>query len=443
MSRRALVLLILTAGFILNLLYAFTISPLGNHKTFILESQYSAREPQTFIHADAKEYIGLAINLKQGKGFAYPLENPEATARRMPGFPFFLSVIFRVFGTNLSLALGFQCLLLVGVFGAAYLLSIRFFSPRAAVASLIAMVLWPNLKFYGCAYLGPETLAGLFFFCFLLSLLKGEQEGSSRKWLAIGILLLGGAIYTRAELVAFLPFVCFWLVRHYDRPWRAVCLTCFILCLLLMPWSVRNFLVFKKFVPTTTQMGEVLLGSYNPEILDSNPGAWESPKMKLRQSTQGAAQEVELDQLKREYALECIRKLDTLQAARLLGWKMLRLWFPGQRFLRSEEGVVSLKGLLTDPKAAFSTPFFLSNFVATAICFPVYCLFWIGLFKSFRDFRSREFLVYVFLFVNLIAILFWGSLRYRFIFEPIMIVLGCSVMVNRESTNGDAKGVEK
>ena len=182
-----IIIFLLISGFLLNVVYSLWIAPLGRHETFVLETEYTGEEPQDYFFGDAPQYISLAINLKEGKGFVYPLVEPRPTTQRMPGFPLFLSWIFSIFGARISIALLFQCLLLVGIFWVNYLLARMLFSDAVAYVSLIVMLLWPNLKFYGCAYLGSETLAILLFQTFIFCLLKGEKVHPPWRWFVFGI----------------------------------------------------------------------------------------------------------------------------------------------------------------------------------------------------------------------------------------------------------------
>lgn len=431
MTQKFQVMLILIAGFLLNMVYSLWVAPLGNNETFVLETKYSGQGPQTYFFGDAPDYISLAINLKNGKGVAYPFEDPRPTAIRMPGFPLFLSWIFFFFGTRISIALLFQCLLLAGIFGIGYLLAKMFFSTKVARISLAVMLLWPNLKFYGCAYLGSETLAAFLFLIFIFCIIKGERAGSSWKWLAIGTVFFGGTIYTRPEFLIFTPFVCIWIVRHYHTRWRAAFTVLAMLILMLAPWTIRNFLIFDRFIPTTTGTGIVLAGSYNPKTIRDNPGGWDHIKIEIFQADGKTKDELKSDEFLKKYALGYIKQLNASQVTRLMFWKFLRTWLPAQRLIREQTGMINLKKKLTDPASILSSPQFFINILFTLFCLPVYFLFWVQLFRSYRDFRRRELLIYIFMFINLLVLLSFGSLRYRFMFEPIIVIFGCSLLFDR------------
>ncbi|MDD5679786.1 MAG: glycosyltransferase family 39 protein [Candidatus Omnitrophica bacterium] len=422
---------LLALGLSLNVVYTFWIVPLGRNDTFILETKYSGEKPQVFINADSREYITMAINLKNGKGLAYPLENPLPTAYRMPGFPILLSWIFMLFGTKISVALFFQCILLTGIFGMGYLLARMFFTKSVALASLGVMTVWPNLKFYGCAYLGSETLSTFLFYAFLLCVFKWEKHKFFLGWLCAGILFLGGAIYSRPDFILFIPFFIIWLARHHRAKWRAAFFAGITIMFMLAPWAIRNFYVFNKFIPTTTGLGVVLEGCYNPDTLRDNPGGWrgeDSAKKPNSECGKNNNDEISLNKFHMQRGMEYLERLDVSDWPRLLFWKLARLWFPAQRFVRTESGVISLKHTITNFKVFLSKPYYAINGLLIVLCLPIYILFWVRFFLCLSNFRSNELLIYFFVFVNLIAILFWGSLRFRFVFEPFIVIFGCSML---------------
>jgi 4-amino-4-deoxy-L-arabinose transferase-like glycosyltransferase len=431
MTKKSQVILLLIIGFLLNAAYSLYIAPLGNNENFVLETKYSGQKPQAYFFGDAPDYVSLAINLKNGKGFSYPFDDPQLTARRMPGFPLLLSWIFFFFGTKISIALLFQCLLLTGIFGVSYLLAQEIFSEKIARAGLLLMLFWPNMKFYGCSYLGADTLAVLLFLVFIFCLIKGEKAGTSWKWLTMGTVCFGSAVYAKPEFLIFMPFACIWIFRHYCARLRAALVVPIIIILMLAPWTIRNFLIFDKFIPTTTGAGAALAGSYNPGTISNNPGGWDQVKIESSHAGGNVNDEFYEDQTLKKYALENIKQLNTAQAGKIVFWKFLRLWAPVQRLLREQAGMINLKSVLMDPLVILRNPYFFINIVFTVLFLPIYFLFWMQLFRSFRSFRKKELLIYLFLFVNLLAVVAWGSLRFRFVFEPIIIIFGCSLLFDR------------
>ncbi|MCB1195548.1 glycosyltransferase family 39 protein [bacterium] len=431
MKHSSKLILVLFLGFTLNLIYAFFIAPLGKHDLFVLEKRYTGIEAQTFFHHDAKDYIYIAVNLLQGKGYSYPLENPHPTALRLPGYPLFLALLFSLFGFKISCALFFQCILLTVLFFLAYILAKHLFSEKTALFSLLVMIFLPNLKFYGCAYIGPETLAAVLLFAGIVCFLQADPHKRFWIWNSAGMCSCISAGYCRPDFFLFFPFVCFWMMRHYQRRWFiSVCLFTALTASFLLPWTLRNFSVFDTFVPGSTIVGRLLSGSYNPQTMQNNPGGWDNPNSTLFGIDETGKNEVEINKLHTQYAWNQIQNLSVPQAVRLVVWKAVRLWLPVQRLIRGYAGGINLKELAQSPLVLFKKPAFLFNIVLSVLFLPVYLLFGIKLIVSMRSFRKHELIFYLFCLVNLVALIFLGSIRYRFVFEPIIIIYGCALILD-------------
>jgi len=426
---------LIAVGLLLNVAYAYRVAPLGTNEVYQFQDPAGEGNPQKYLHSDAGEYITLGYNLVHGYGLAAPLEDPKPSAYRMPGYPLLLSVLFAPLGARLSLALFIQCVLLAAIFWVTYRLARLVFSEKAALLALGCLIFWPNLKFYGCAYLGSETLATLCFYGFLLALLSATLSSGDCRWPLMGVsaALLGLAVMSRPDFLLFLPLLFVWLYRHMRARFTAMALYAAVVACFLAPWTVRNYRVFDAFIPTTTGMGNVLVGAYHPDTIRDNPGGWNRIELGNLEGLPPDADdldEADLNLAKRREGLRYMGQLDLRDWARLAFWKMARLWIPVQRVLREQSGVVNLRELLLSGSLPRSSLFAITA-AATLVCLPVYVFFWVGMRGAFSASRSTELLVYVFVFVNLVALAFWGSLRFRFIFEPILIVIGCHAIAAR------------
>jgi 4-amino-4-deoxy-L-arabinose transferase-like glycosyltransferase len=172
----------------------------------------------------------------------------------MPGYPFFLSVVYWPFGSepgNLLAVRIVQVLLSVLTIGVLYRLALRLQGWRLGVTVVLLAGLYP-----------PFTLANqeiltevLYTFFLYLGLLLGVRLLEKTTWvnaLLFGV-LLAVAAYVRPSgaLWAVAPFLL--LLRRV--PFRrvaalgAVALVAFALC--LTPWWVRNERIYDRFVTFT------------------------------------------------------------------------------------------------------------------------------------------------------------------------------------------------
>jgi hypothetical protein len=412
--------------FILNIFYSFCISPYGTHQTFGLAPKYTGRDYQEYIHADARQYIHMGMNIANGKGISASMEESHPTAIRMPGYPAYLAGIFRAFGINLKVALMFQCFLLTVFIYISYLLAKGLFSEKVAFSSLLVLGLCPNLKFYGCAYLGSETLAGIVFMGSLYVFIKDSKNAVELRRRTIwGSMLFALSVFTRPDFIFFLPFFIIWLLKERRYQIRTIVILLVVLLFTIAPWTLRNYKVFNCFVPFTTGLGDSLAGSYNPQTVRSNPGGWDSLDFDNFAIDLENKNEAVRSKLKTQYAVKQIRSLNSGQITKLMVCKLIRLWFPAQRVFRTNKGVVNIKSLFAGKNISDMSMLAGVNILFALVFLPFYILFWLGLYKLVREGQITSLVIMLFLYMNIIALLFWGSLRLRFVFEPVIIIVAC------------------
>ena len=221
---------------------------------------------------DSRLYADIAKNwLEHG---IYGITNSGTimpTLSRLPGYPAFLAVIFRLFGRD-----NFRAVLLVQVLfdlATCFLvadMARRLFSERAAKAAFLLAAICPFLANYAATAL-TETLE-IFFTSLAMNLaLSGLKIGGAPRrpwqaWLGSG-LAVAGAILLRPDggiLLASIGAYLFWLlVKSLGSPAGALpgrSLTPISLILAgvlvalgalapLIPWTMRNFHTFHRFQP--------------------------------------------------------------------------------------------------------------------------------------------------------------------------------------------------
>ncbi len=220
---------------------------------------------------DSRLYADIAKNwLHHG---VYGITNSGTimpTLSRLPGYPAFLSVIFRLFGDD-----NFRAVLLVQILfdlGTCFLiadLSGRLFSERAAKAAFALAAVCPFLANYAAAAL-TETLEIFFttlaFYFLIRWLVAGEHPiRPLLAWIGCG-LSVGACILLRPDggiLLAAIGAYLLWLVlRTFGRPrflsarlpsrqQTVVAGLVILACALapLIPWTLRNLHTLHRFEP--------------------------------------------------------------------------------------------------------------------------------------------------------------------------------------------------
>lgn len=216
-------------------------------------------------HSDQAAYFGLARSLVENH--SYGISN-GGLAYWPPGYPFFLASWFFVFGFKswvplvANIALFGTSLFVVGN------LARRIGGTAAGHLSVLFLVFWPTMVM--TAGLASKEMLVLFLLCLALLIFSNAQElGSSSKGIALAALtglLLGFASLSQPSLMLF-PSVLVayeWLLG--DKLWRALSRLAVVaaaLCLVILPWTIRNHRVLGAWVPISTNGGDVFYRANN------------------------------------------------------------------------------------------------------------------------------------------------------------------------------------
>lgn len=214
--------------------------------------------------SDAPAYDLLAKNLLSHRGFSYA---GQPSAFRPPGYPLLLAGMMSISPRHYVLFVRWMQfvvgLLTVGVCSLA---ALRLFNRESAKATCIAGLFLPTLIF-PTAQILTECLAAFLTSLFLLFLV-GQQEDADRAS-AAGLGLTAGLESLIRFNAAALPLFAGWAIIHTRRkrsPLLRGAAALLLPLLLVMPWLVRNELLFHGRVLFSTHSGAVAVqGVVTPE----------------------------------------------------------------------------------------------------------------------------------------------------------------------------------
>lgn len=232
--------------------------------------------------ADAKEYHTLATSLVEGRGYAWPPGGskhgyyplPEGpTSSRSPLYPAFLAAVYRVWGVgNYTAARLVQCVIGALLCLVLYQIGLLWGSPPVGLlAALLAAVYPPFIHF--SYYGGPGRLLSEYLFMLLMAMaiwqmLRLTRDVRDWKPAAMGGILLGLAMLTRPVPVLFPGVLLVWALcapRGERWPWaRAMGMVCVAFALTIVPWTIRNYLVHRQVVLVSTDSGYGFWVGNNP-----------------------------------------------------------------------------------------------------------------------------------------------------------------------------------
>jgi len=224
---------------------------------------------------DAQAYDRIAVNLVGGYGFrednTKSYEFDTSILRAGPGYEFFLAGIYKVFGHHYEAVWIFQAILHAI---SAYLLFLicRLVFQKNKHRNLIGILaaalfgLHPDLIEIS-AMLMTETFYLFFVILSLYFFVKAYYSPQSYFLAATLGVITGVAVLTRPPLLLFIPIFIFFYWRAGN--FRQLSVFLFSTFIALMPWSIRNYLIYDQLILTT------LIGEYNlwiGNILSANGG---------------------------------------------------------------------------------------------------------------------------------------------------------------------------
>ena len=167
-----------------------------------------------------------------------------------PLYPYFLGVVYSVFGRDLLVARVIQALVgsgscvLLGLAGA------RLFSKRVGLVAGLALALWPSAIFFDS--LLQKSVLDMFFMCLALWLIARIVTTPARwEWIALGATMAALAL-TRENALLLIAVIVVWALSTDRKRLAAFAAG---LAIVLLPVVARNYSVDGGFYITTSQFG--------------------------------------------------------------------------------------------------------------------------------------------------------------------------------------------
>jgi Dolichyl-phosphate-mannose-protein mannosyltransferase len=224
-----------------------------------------------------QETGNIAYALAQGKGFGNVFRTETGpTAWLAPVYPLIVAAVFKLFGTFTARAF-FACVALNIVFSAAACVPIFFAGKRigglgAGTAAAWLWAVFPSAAMMPFEWIWDTSLSALLAALILWATLELAE---SEKWLDWGVygVLWGLALMTNPALGVLLPFLLGWVALRGQgenrAQWKGAGLAAGVTILCCVPWTIRNFAAFHRFVPVRSNFPfELWLG--NNDIFDEH-----------------------------------------------------------------------------------------------------------------------------------------------------------------------------
>lgn len=215
---------------------------------------------------DAKAYDRIALNILNGHGFrenlSADLVYDPVIVRAGPGYELLLASLYFLFGHSYLAVWVLQAALHAATAYLLFVISTRLFGDAGRSAGLVALGLFgfhPDLIEIAAMLMTETTylfFVALILLLFIMCMQETGKAGNRRLILPVllGTLMSFGVLF-RPQLLLWVPvFLIFFLSK---RSYYASILFLAGVFLAIVPWTLRNYEIYRIFIPTT------LIGEYN------------------------------------------------------------------------------------------------------------------------------------------------------------------------------------
>lgn len=235
---------------------------------------YAVNTIQYELNHDTLNYHNMANNFieKGVLGYSTKGKAEVPNAYITPGYPLFLSAVYSVFGSTeaediyavkvIQAILSSLTILLV------FLIGEKIMNKLVGIIAAIFMLLYPSFLVVSALHL-TETLYTFLFILYLY--LQITAFIKNKKWLhLITGLSFGIAVMVRPAIFPmFIVIYLYKIIIEKDKKNTFISMLFFLAGLLtvMLPWWIRNYVLFGKIILLCTQTGNPLIaGAYPPEF---------------------------------------------------------------------------------------------------------------------------------------------------------------------------------
>jgi 4-amino-4-deoxy-L-arabinose transferase-like glycosyltransferase len=223
----------------------------------------------------------IAAAIASGRGFSSPLPTITSgpTAWLAPIYPYLLAGIFKLFGiftykSSLiirTIDMAFSAFICWPV----YVIGTKAFGRTAGILSAYFWALLPDGIFYSVIWVWDTALAGLCMALLFAATLQIRGRSRVSWWIGYGALWAFGAM-VNPSVLSVLPFLGLWAIwplrQQLAQTLRLTLAASLIFIAGITPWTIRNYVVFHKFIPLRSNFGLELWLSNNPQVPDTWAG---------------------------------------------------------------------------------------------------------------------------------------------------------------------------
>jgi len=361
-------------------------------------------------YPDENDYIRLSRTLVV-RG-SYLGTDGRPTAYRPPGYPFVLSLVFRLWNSPLAAKI-INAATLAGTAFLLALIAARVI-PEGLVFAPLLVLIYP-VYFYAAGTLYPQILGAFLFSTVLFFMIY--FPGNWMVYATCGV-LFGFLVLMIPAFLLISPILYAYILTekkvNKQQIWITVLFFALGFILVTGPWTIRNAIVFKKLIPVSTNSGEnLLLG--NSENTGPNSGVNVDISHYLKKTS--AMNEAERDIFLRNQAFEWAAS-NPRQAGILYLQKLANYYnFHNRLYVQSEASILR-------DRIMFITYYPLLLLAVARL----------ATFRRFPISRVEVFLYALYLGSAVLGALFFTRIRLRLPYDTLLITIGAIFLGRLTST---------
>lgn len=207
----------------------------------------------------AWEYEDIAQNILAGKGFIYPFgqwKYPHL-ATTEPMYPYLTSLVYAAMGRHRLAMVAVQIIISVLLILIIYRLGKRIFNFETGMIAAFIVAVHPGFIFYDVKNLHPLGLGALCIASSIWLIILFKEQPSIKTASRAGF-ISGIGTLARGTVGSFFFLGIIWLLLKQRKNKRMfllllVMVSCFTAA--IAPWTIRNYLYLKTFVPLRSTVG--------------------------------------------------------------------------------------------------------------------------------------------------------------------------------------------
>lgn len=377
--------------------------------------------------SDFKLYYNGALSIANGSGY---LIYGCHSAYEPIGYPLFLAVLFKFFGSNILVGKIANIFLASASLVFIYLITkISLNKQFPALISMLLLAVLPLHIMY-TSVLSTEVIFTAFLLVITYLIMLSNTKAI--KYILLGILLGLTSLIKPYMMVFQFAILTLELIetKNIKRCFFNFLIISSFMVITIAPWTVRNYIVFHKLIPISTNGGYNLYVNNNPYA----NGSWQnpfkipnSPLMIYKHTSDDFWDEVKVDEAGKKYAFNWI--IHNPYSFAKIGLKKL-----DNVFIKYDDGywsTMKLENSKSFPYAAMLGK--VNKGIHLVTMFFIGAFLFILIFKVFSH-KSLDHLSLVLLmniaFYVLITFVFEGQPRYLFPLWPLFIICICYTFTN-------------